>query len=78
MPPLRFLLIALAVAALVILVRRLFASSSPGPSKRPPPQLEEDMVRCARCGVHVPKSEAVPFKDQWFCSDRHLQEHRDA
>ena len=34
----------------------------------------EDMVRCAHCGVHLPKGESVQADGQFFCGT----EHRDA
>jgi uncharacterized protein len=34
----------------------------------------EPMLRCARCGVHVPASEAIDAGDRHYCS----AEHRDA
>jgi uncharacterized protein len=38
------------------------------------------MVRCAWCQVHVPESDALREKGDWFCSsahrDRYLQEQQ--
>ncbi len=31
----------------------------------------EDMVRCAHCGVHVPRREAVLARGETFCSQEH-------
>lgn len=33
----------------------------------------EDMVRCGICGVHLPTSEAVTSRGDFFCSKEHLQ-----
>ena len=33
----------------------------------------EDMVRCRVCGVHLPSSEAVTSRGDFFCSKEHLQ-----
>jgi uncharacterized protein len=33
----------------------------------------EDMVRCSICGVHLPTSEAVTSRGDFFCSKEHLQ-----
>ena len=33
----------------------------------------EDMVRCSVCGVHLPTSEAVTSRGDFFCSKEHLQ-----
>jgi uncharacterized protein len=34
----------------------------------------EDMVRCAHCGMHIPKSESIQAGGNYFCG----AEHRDA
>ena len=34
----------------------------------------EDMVRCAHCGVHLPRSESILAGGNFFCG----AEHRDA
>jgi uncharacterized protein len=31
----------------------------------------EDMVRCAQCGVHVPRSESVLGDQAFYCSPEH-------
>ncbi len=31
----------------------------------------EDMVRCAVCHVHLPRSESFTSKGQYYCSDEH-------
>ncbi|MCL4471551.1 MAG: PP0621 family protein [Sulfuricella sp.] len=33
----------------------------------------EDMVRCAHCGVHLPRSEAVVSNGEFFCTNEHRQ-----
>ena len=33
----------------------------------------EDMVRCGVCGVHLPTSEAVTSRGDFYCSKEHLQ-----
>lgn len=35
----------------------------------------EKMLPCARCGVHVPQSEAFLHDGQAFCSQQHQREH---
>lgn len=30
------------------------------------------MVRCAQCGVHVPRTAALPHQQSWYCSQAHL------
>lgn len=36
----------------------------------------EDMVRCAQCGVHLPKSESLTVQGNFFCSDAHRRLHQ--
>lgn len=31
----------------------------------------ESMVRCAHCGVHLPKSQALTQGDEYYCSEAH-------
>ena len=37
--------------------------------------LPEPMVRCAECGVHAPKGDAVVAGGEYFCSTEHAQRH---
>ncbi|RQR39416.1 deaminase [Burkholderia sp. Bp9143] len=37
--------------------------------------LPEPMVRCAECGVHAPKGDAVAVGGEYFCSTEHAQRH---
>ncbi len=64
------LLLLVAIAAVVYLLIRSFRRSAP-PQEGP---AVEDMVRCAQCGVHLPRSESVQADGRFFCS----AEHRDA
>ena len=36
----------------------------------------EDMVRCAHCGVHLPRSECHVSDEKSYCSEEHLRLHR--
>ena len=49
------------------------SASKQGASKPGESQLGEDMVRCSICGVHLPASEAVTTRGDFFCSKEHLQ-----
>jgi uncharacterized protein len=35
----------------------------------------EDMVKCAQCGVHMPVSESTLSKGNYFCSNEHRLMH---
>ncbi len=64
------LLLIIAIAVVVYLLIRSFRKQAP---KQDLPATE-DMVRCAHCGVHLPKGESVQADGRFFCS----AEHRDA
>ena len=36
-----------------------------------PPATGENMVQCARCGVHLPRSESIPAQGRYYCSPEH-------
>ena len=36
-----------------------------------PRAVAEDMVRCERCGVHLPRSEGFLSQGRYFCTDDH-------
>ena len=38
---------------------------------RPPAAGGEDMVQCARCGVHLPRSESITTQGRFYCSQDH-------
>lgn len=61
--------IAIILAA-IWLWRRLKRPASPSP-KTPN---AAPMVRCAHCGVHLPRAEALADNNQWYCSRAHLEQ----
>ena len=71
------LILALAVAVYLLLRPPRAIPRNAGPSGRPevaPPA--EDMVRCVHCGVHLPMSEAIMARGQYYCSEAHRLAHR--
>jgi uncharacterized protein len=73
--PLRTLVILIAVALVVMAVRRLLRSSRT-PSRRG--QQAARMVQCERCGIYIPENEALSRGDRYYCSAAHLQDDTDA
>jgi len=70
------LLLLLAVVAvgyaLLKNYQRAIARQQEGkPPAEPAAASGEDMVRCAQCGVHLPKSESFLSQGAHFCSDEH-------
>nr|MBF0681790.1 hypothetical protein [Pseudomonas sp.] len=49
--------------------------------KRPSGKADQDqstlpMVRCAQCGVHLPRTQALQDHDRWYCSRTHLEQDK--
>ncbi|HUO44394.1 MAG TPA: PP0621 family protein [Burkholderiales bacterium] len=68
----KLLLLALVIAVLWWIIRGSGRPSA-GPRRAP---AAEDMVRCAQCGVHLPRSESYARGSEFFCSEEHLRLHR--
>lgn len=66
----RLLLLA-AIVAVIYLLIRAYRSKTPSASTE---SVTEDMVRCAQCGVHLPRSESIESGERFYC----CIEHRDA
>lgn len=48
---------------------------APASSTRPPREQDAPpMVRCAHCGVHLPRDRALGNQHQWYCSQAHLEQ----
>ncbi len=71
----RLLIIALAVWLLVLVIKRWLGGRAKALPKDKA-QDNPDMVRCAHCGLHLPKSEALSRDALYFCSRQHLDQHR--
>jgi uncharacterized protein len=66
------LLFLMAVVVVVYLLLRSYRRQAP---KQDAPAPAEEMVRCAQCGVHLPKSESILAGGSFYCSDAHRREH---
>lgn len=64
------LLMLIAIAVVVYLLLKSYRKNSPAQDRSG----AEDMVRCAHCGIHIPKSESINADGNYFCGP----EHRDA
>lgn len=69
-------LILLALAAWVIYRILKNYGRSVQQDRAPRAETGEDMVRCVHCGVHLPRSEAIFSKDEFFCTNEHRQLHQ--
>lgn len=62
-----------AIAALIYLLIKSWRKNVARQDQAP----VEDMVRCAQCGVHLPKGESIQSQDKAFCSARHRDAYLD-
>jgi len=44
--------------------------------KAPPAVDAENMVQCAQCGVHLPRSESITTQGSFYCSAEHQRAHQ--
>ncbi len=64
-------LVLLAVVAVVYALWRGQRQEPRKPAACPGPRLPEPMVRCERCGVHLPRSQAVLDGLHSYCCTAH-------
>jgi uncharacterized protein len=71
---LKYLLLALVLVVVYYLFKtwKRKAGRSPRASDS---AATEDMVRCAQCGVHLPRSESVINGELFYCTPEHLRLH---
>ena len=65
----------LFLLAVVIVVYLLLKSYRKQPPKQDVSAPAEDMVRCAQCGVHLPRGEGILAGGNYYCSDEHRRQH---
>ncbi len=69
-------LIFLVLAVVIVWAVLKNHAKSRARSQAPRASAPEDMVRCAHCGVHLPRSESHASGGNFFCSEDHLRLHR--
>ncbi len=67
----RLILLTLAVLALIWLVRG--ALKGPRPPGGSSSAGDGELVRCAHCGLHLPKGDARNVGGRYFCCDEHAR-----
>ena len=67
----KLLLLALAIWLLYAVVKRYLGSVD---THARPPAGPEDMVQCAYCGVHLPKSDSLVVNQQHYCCEEHSRQ----
>lgn len=71
----KLLLLLIALFVLFLLVRSTWqrARKPPPASKQPDGGAPQPMLRCAQCGLHLPRDEALPGRGGVFCGDAHRE-----
>jgi len=69
----RLLVLILLVVAAVWLVRRALRRSAPREHVGQKPAMDGELVACAHCGVHLPRSEARQGAGGLYCSEEHAR-----
>lgn len=70
-----FLVLAIAIGIWRNKRRRFEVSQHQARSNsRQPPALTQDMVECAQCGVHLPRSEALSQQTRFYCCAEHREQ----
>ena len=59
-------LILIGVLVLLYFLTRFFPSPNKEVSSK-----SLQMVKCKKCGVNIPESEAFNYQDDWYCSEEH-------
>lgn len=74
---LRTLVLVIAVALVVIFVKRWLANANAKRARTPRREGSQRMVRCQHCGLHVPEAEAIADQGRFYCSEEHRRLHAD-
>lgn len=72
----KLLLLVFGVWLIYTILKKYGRSVEQDEKEAPPAQIEEDMVRCVQCGVHLPRSEAILSRGEFYCCDEHRRLHR--
>ena len=67
------ILLLIAIGFVVLAVIRTYQRSLNKPTASSREPVVEDMVKCAHCGVNLPRSEAIYSSGDFFCTPEHKQ-----
>lgn len=68
------LIIFVALVSLLIFVYRKMFAKKPDQGKQ---ATTTSMKKCSECGVHLPESEAVKYRNLFFCNLDHQKKYLD-
>lgn len=69
----RLLVLIVIVVLAVWLVRRALRGTTTKTDVRKQAESQQQLVRCAHCGVHLPRAEARQAGGALYCSDEHAR-----
>jgi uncharacterized protein len=69
----RFLVLVLLVVLAVWLIRRALRGARPGAPAQKAGAVQQDLVSCARCGMHLPRAEARESGGRLYCGEEHAR-----
>jgi len=69
----RLLVLILLVVLAVWLIRRALRRAQRRDEAPPAPRANEELVRCAHCGLLLPRAEARQADGAIFCSEEHAK-----
>ena len=69
----RLLVLIVLVVLAVWLVRRALRGPKQDIQVKPPAEVPGELVSCAHCGVHLPRSEARMQEGAVYCSEEHAR-----
>lgn len=67
----RLVVLIVLIVLAVWLIRRAFLASNK--SRQAPPPIQGDLVSCARCGMHLPRTEAREAGGRLYCGEEHAR-----
>ena len=68
----KYLVLLLVIGVAVALWSSQCRRQAPAAQRRPAaPPSPQDMVACAHCGVHLPRSDALLLGNHSFCCEEH-------
>ncbi len=69
------LIFLIAIVIAIYLLVRSYRKKTSLQDKSVSKDTVEDMVRCAHCGVHLPRGEALLVSGDYFCGIAHRDAH---
>jgi uncharacterized protein len=69
----RFIVLIILVVAAVWLIRRALRAARRDEVLQKNSSVQQDLVSCARCGMHLPRSEAREAGGRVFCGEEHAR-----